>query len=287
MEVFENIKSLREAISAKRGPGISLGFVPTMGALHQGHLSLLEKAKSENDLVAISIFVNPTQFNNAEDLKNYPRTLESDLDMLRVPDPEFVFVPPVEEIYPKSRRKVPCPDLGILEHVMEGKHRPGHFRGVVQVVSRLFEIVGADRAYFGEKDFQQLAIIREMTAQLGYKTDIRSCPTVRESDGLAMSSRNSLLSPKERKAAAAISKALFFVRDNFRQYSISGICEEAVSRIEAGGLMKVEYLEIADSFTLKPIMDWSQSTSPRVFTAVKIGKVRLIDNVGIRTDTGL
>jgi pantoate--beta-alanine ligase len=287
MQVFENIKSLREAISTKRGPGISLGFVPTMGALHQGHLSLLDKAKSENDLVAFSIFVNPTQFNNAEDLKNYPRTLESDLDMLKVPDPDFAFVPPVEEIYPKSGAKVPCPDLGILEHVMEGEYRPGHFRGVVQVVSRLFEIVGAERAYFGEKDFQQLAIIREMTVQLGYKTEIRSCPTVRESDGLAMSSRNSLLSPKERKAAAAISKALFFVRDNFRQYSIPGICEEAVNRIEAGGLMKVEYLEIADSFTLEPLLDWSQSTSPRVFTAVKIGKVRLIDNVGIRTDTGL
>ncbi len=287
MQVFESIKSLQAAITLKKSPGIRLGFVPTMGALHAGHLSLVKKARLENELVLISIFVNPTQFNNPDDLKNYPRTIDSDLEMLKESAPDFVFVPSTEEIYPKNGVQPPTVDLGILEKVMEGKHRPGHFRGVVQVVARLFDIVQADRAYFGEKDFQQLAIIRKMTSRLGYPIEIRSCPTVRESDGLAMSSRNSLLSPSERKTAARISKALFFVRDNWQHYSIPEICEEAINRIEAGGKMKVEYLEIADSYTLEPLLDWRQSTFPRVFTAVRIGRVRLIDNAGIVTGLGL
>lgn len=281
MQVFDNIKSFQKTISLLRKPGDNLGFVPTMGALHKGHLSLVEQAAKENEMVVVSIFVNPTQFNNPEDLKNYPRTLDADLKLLDAFRPGFVFAPSVEEIYPGLNEPDIEVPLGFLEETMEGKHRPGHFKGVVQVVARLFDIVKPDKAYFGEKDFQQLAVIREMTLQLGLPVKIKSCATLRETDGLAMSSRNVLLNPEQRNAASRISKALFFVRDNWQHFTVSDICTEAISRIESGGLMKVEYLEIADSETLKPVIDWQQSIAPRIFTAVQVGKVRLIDNVGL------
>lgn len=278
---FDNIKDLQEALDAKRANGKSLGFVPTMGALHQGHLSLVELASKENELVVVSIFVNPTQFNNAEDLKNYPRNIKHDLQLLEKYNPDFVFTPPEDEMYPKDFDHLPNIHLGILESTMEGKHRPGHFNGVVQVVARLFDIVKPDRAYFGVKDFQQLAVIREMTSQLRLAIEIRSGETVRDSDGLAMSSRNVLLSKEQRLEAAKISRALFYIRDNWKQHTMYDLRIEAISRIEAGGLMKVEYLELADSNTLEPIYNWEQSQFPRLFIAVQVGAVRLIDNVGI------
>jgi len=281
MQLFDNIKGLQHAVSAAKHRQMKLGFVPTMGALHKGHLSLVELARKENDLVVVSIFVNPTQFNNADDLKNYPRTLDADLEILKELNPHLVFAPTVVEIYPAQGITVPAVKLGLLERTMEGKHRPGHFNGVVQVVARLFDIVHPDRAYFGSKDFQQLAVIREMTRQLNLPIEIRSGETIRDADGLAMSSRNILLSRQEREDAANISKALFYVRDNWKNKNATDLCAEAVSRIEKNGLMKVEYLELADSTTLDPIYDFDQSTVPRVFTAVQVGKVRLIDNVGI------
>ncbi len=283
MLVFDNIKQFQQAVSDKKKQGLNLGFVPTMGALHTGHLSLVEKARKENDLVVVSIFVNPTQFNNPEDLKNYPRTLDADLGLLKDLDPDFVLAPTVEEIYPHLNESELVVDLGRLEQTMEGMHRPGHFKGVMQVVRRLFEIVKPDLAYFGEKDFQQLAVIREMCRQLKLPLSVRSCPTMRDTDGLAMSSRNVLLNPQQRIAAARISKALFFVRDNWQIFSIRDICEKAISRIEKDDLMKVEYLEIADSDSLEPVSHWNQSPVPRVFVAVQVGKVRLIDNVAIVT----
>ncbi len=284
MRVFDTIKSLQEALAASQIQGRqSLGFVPTMGALHKGHLSLVAKAKKENGLVVVSIFVNPTQFNNPDDLKNYPRTLEADLKLLEPYQPDFIFAPTVEEMYPAIALPEIQVHLGPLELCMEGKHRPGHFKGVVQVVARLFDIVKPDMAYFGQKDFQQLAVIREMTRQLELPVRVGSGETIREADGLAMSSRNVLLNPEQRLAASQISRALFFVRDNWQQFSIKDLCAEAISRIEANPLMKVEYLEIADSDTLQTLFDWSQSSSPRVFTAVQIGKVRLIDNVALNT----
>lgn len=281
MQHFDNIKSFDKATSLVRSSKKKLGFVPTMGALHKGHMSLVELALQENDFVAVSIFVNPTQFNNPDDLKNYPRTLEADLDLLQKYNPDFILVPAVEEIYPKNIMNKVDVDLGILATTMEGKHRPGHFNGVMQVVARLFEIVKPDSAYFGVKDFQQLAVIREMTNQLQLPVTIRSGETIRDVDGLAMSSRNVLLSKEQRIDACQISKALFFIRDNWQHYSIEDICTEALVRIEAGSLMKVEYLEIADSVTLQPLLNWDQSSFPRVFTAVQVANVRLIDNVGI------
>ena len=281
MQVFDSIKSFQNAVADLRSKGKSLGFVPTMGALHKGHLSLVALAAKENDAVAVSIFVNPTQFNNPDDLKNYPRTLEADLELLKEFKPDFVFAPIVDEIYPKAGLQEVKVDLGFLERTMEGKHRPGHFKGVVQVVARLFEIVKPDAAYFGAKDFQQLAVIREMTKQMDLGIQIRTGVTIRDDDGLAMSSRNILLSPEQRLDAAKISKALFYIRDNWKHGSIEDLCAEAINRIESRGLMKVEYLEAADSLSLEPIFDWAQSDQPRVFTAVKVGKVRLIDNIGI------
>ncbi len=281
MQIFDTIKGFQNAVLSKKTPEKKMGFVPTMGALHKGHMSLVELARKENDLVAVSIFVNPTQFNNPEDLSNYPRTIEADLSLLKDFNPDFIFVPNVEEIYPKKRPKEVEVDLGLLERVMEGKHRPGHFKGVVQVVARLFEIVKPDSAYFGVKDFQQLAVIRKMTSQLGLPIDIRSGDTIRDSDGLAMSSRNVLLNTEQRIDAAKISKALFYIRDNWKHFSAQELCAEAVSRIESSGLMKVEYLEVADSNTLEPVFDWEFSLFPRVFIAVQLGRVRLIDNIGI------
>ncbi|REJ84982.1 MAG: pantoate--beta-alanine ligase [Bacteroidetes bacterium] len=282
--VFENLNSLQKVLDDFRSEGLSIGFVPTMGALHDGHLSLVRQAAAENDRVIISIFVNPTQFNNPDDLKNYPRTLEKDLKLLEQSSCDLVFAPGVEVIYPdglKSER--PLVDLGYLEECMEGKFRPGHFNGVVQVVYRLFDIVKPDSAYFGEKDFQQLAVIREMTKQLKLPVRIEACPTLRESDGLAMSSRNLLLTDEYRREAPIISRALFYIRDNWMQSSVDEIRLKAIQDIEKNNLLKVEYLEIVDSMTLKPIHDWHETEHIRCCAAVFAGKVRLIDNVGIVT----
>ena len=278
MVVFDKKIYLIAALAEKRASKLKIGFVPTMGALHHGHISLIELAKKENDLVVVSIFVNPTQFNNPDDLKNYPRTIESDKKQLEEARTDILFFPSVEEMYPANEADNKVYDFGSLETVMEGAHRPGHFKGVAQVVSKLFNIVQPDVAYFGEKDFQQLSIIRSLAKKMNSGIKIVGCPTVREHDGLAMSSRNKLLNEVERKEAATISKALFFVRDNKKEYSVADIKQKAIDMIEASGLMKVEYLEIADE-SLQPVSDWTSKNPLRCFTAVKLGKVRLIDNV--------
>jgi len=283
MQVIEKIKDLQEKIASFKQKGEKIGFVPTMGALHNGHLSLLERAKKENEKAVVSIFVNPTQFNNADDLKNYPRTLESDLAKIKPLNVDFVFAPSVDEMYPKTGVAEPDLDFGKLENVMEGKFRPGHFKGVAQVVSRLFEIVNPDKAYFGEKDFQQLAVIRELVKRKKYPIEIIGCPTVREEDGLAMSSRNALLTDVYRSEAARISKALFFIRDNWIEFEVDEIKEKAIAMIEESGKLKTEYLEIADEETLLPIKTWTDATRLRCFAAVQAGNVRLIDNVPLIT----
>ncbi len=279
MILFDKGADLTSVISEKKRLGKKVGFVPTMGALHEGHLTLIKKAKKENDLVVASIFVNPTQFNNADDLKNYPRTFESDEAKLISAGTAFLFFPAVEEMYPPGETKNENYDFGDLENVMEGKHRPGHFKGVAQIVSKLFNIVNPDFAYFGEKDFQQLAIIRELAGKMNSSVKVIGCPTIRESDGLAMSSRNILLSESERKKAPEISKALFFVREYWQQFSVPDIQQKAIEKIETGTGGHVEYLEIADEEKLQSIHQWDFSKPLRVFTAVKLGKVRLIDNV--------
>lgn len=280
MLVYTQTAELMAYLDAQRHSGAKIGFVPTMGALHDGHISLVREAKRSNSLVIVSIFVNPTQFNNPEDLKNYPKTPESDMAMLKAAGVDLLFLPEVDEIYTRGLSEGKSVDLGDLERVMEGAHRPGHFKGVVQVVARLFDIVHPDQAYFGEKDFQQLAVIRKMTRDLNYHINIIGCETKREENGLAMSSRNLRLSSEEREIAATIYKTLKFVRDNWKIKGEREVLKEAIEMINSNAPLKVEYLEIADATTLQPIQNNTKENA-RVFAAVFCGKVRLIDNLSI------
>ena len=229
MQVVKHINELRLVLNDKRKEGVSIGFVPTMGALHHGHLSLVEDAGRKTGFVVVSIFVNPTQFNDKSDLERYPRNLQKDIDLLTSSSCGLVFAPEAEEIYPEPDTRQF--DFGLLEQVMEGEFRPGHFNGVAQVVSRLFEIVEPDKAFFGQKDFQQLAIIQEMVRKLHLPVEIVSCPIIREADGLAMSSRNMLLSPEQRVNAALISATLFEAVSKASQMSIIELCNWVVDRI--------------------------------------------------------
>ncbi len=265
-----------QELAAYRG---TVGFVPTMGALHEGHLSLVRACRSACDTTVVSIFVNPTQFNDPKDLENYPRTEEADLALLEEQGVDFVFAPAVDEIYPTPDTRVF--DFGGLDRVMEGEHRPGHFNGVGQVVSRLFEIVRPNRAFFGEKDFQQLAIIRHMTAQLGLPIEIVGCPIVRDVDGLARSSRNTLLSPEHRAAAPRIYAVLAEAAESLRgKVSVPEAKRIITQRIDAEPLLRTEYIEIASADSLQPAADWGQRLGElRCFAAVHAGPVRLIDNV--------
>jgi pantoate--beta-alanine ligase len=279
MVIATTVRDLRSNMQEWKADKLKTGFVPTMGALHKGHLSLVQRAKKENDRAVVSIFVNPTQFNNPEDLKKYPRMPEKDFEMLQNENVDLVFYPEEKEIYPEGFTSKSDFDFGELEKVMEGKFRPGHFKGVGQVVSRLFEIVDADKAYFGEKDFQQLAVIRELVRQKKYSVEIIGCPTVREPDGLAMSSRNLLLTPEMRAEATKISVALFYVRDQRYHADLDKLKQEAVSMIENSGKLKVEYFEVAEEETLQPVSEWIREKKLRCLTAVRAGNIRLIDNV--------
>lgn len=259
----------------------TVGFVPTMGALHEGHLSLVKKCRETCDTAVVSIFVNPTQFNDPKDLANYPRTEEADLALLDAAGVDFVFAPSVGEVYPTPDTRVF--DFGGLDRVMEGEHRPGHFNGVGQVVSRLFEIVKPDRAFFGEKDFQQLAIIRYMVAQLGLPIEIVGCPIVRDADGLARSSRNTLLSPEHRAAAPHIYAVLSDAATSLRgRVSVAEAKRIIAERIDSNPLLETEYVEIASASTLQPAAEWGAAQGVlRCFVAVHAGPIRLIDNVAI------
>ncbi len=270
------VKTKRELGQVLKDAG-KIGFVPTMGALHQGHISLVERAVCENQTVVTSIFVNPTQFNDAHDLERYPQTLEADLALLEKAGCHLVFAPSVSEVYPEpDTRKF---DFGKLETVMEGKHRPGHFNGVAQVVSKLFEMVNPDKAYFGLKDFQQLAIIKDMVKQLQLNVEIVSCPIVREENGLAMSSRNELLTPEQRENAVGISKTLFGAKELAEGKSVSELKRWAVETINKNPFLNVEYIEIVNSETLQATDNWDEEGTKIICAAVFCGKVRLIDNV--------
>ena len=250
-----------------------------MGALHEGHLSLVDRCRKECDTVVVSVFVNPTQFNDPNDLKNYPRTAEADIALLEKAGADFAFMPSVEEIYPKKDTRVF--DFGQLDKVMEGPSRPGHFNGVAQVVSRLFDIVGCNTAYFGEKDFQQIAIIREMVRQLNYPIRIVACPIVRESDGLAMSSRNLLLTPEHRKAAPLIYQSLREAAELHKALPVEDTKRRVIERINANPLLHVEYFSIVNADTLQDISDWSEAENVRGCIVVHAGAVRLIDNIAM------
>ena len=262
-----------------RASGKSIGFVPTMGALHQGHIALVLKAKSENDVVVVSIFVNPTQFNNNNDLLHYPRTVESDRELLENVACDLLFLPDVSEMYPDGLvEPVTEIDLGGLDVVMEGAHRPGHFLGVIQVVKKLFDSIGICKAYFGEKDFQQLAVIRKMVKEWSVSVEIIACPIVREDDGLAMSSRNMRLTNEERKVATQISKALFHAKEMWSKCSLEEIKKNVTTLINSNPEFQLEYFEIADTQTLKPASP-GQKKNVVACIAVHLGAVRLIDNI--------
>lgn len=276
MQTFYDIQGLKTALQKTRQKTLKIGFVPTMGALHEGHISLVREARKQCDVIVCSIFVNPTQFNDPKDLERYPRTLGKDSAMLEKAGCDFLFAPAVDEIYPeKDTRKF---NFGRLEELLEGKYRPGHFNGVAQVVSRLFDIVEADMAFFGQKDYQQVMIVKAMVKQLGYKIQIVMCPIVREPDGLAMSSRNALLSAEERKAASLIPECMNRVSELFeRGIAVSEIQREIAGMISKEPLLRLEYVEICDKDTLEAC-DACKPGKAIALIAVYSGKIRLIDN---------
>jgi pantoate--beta-alanine ligase len=276
MKLVKTVAELQNKLNGLRDSG-TIGFVPTMGALHQGHLSLVKQAVLENQTVVVSIFVNPTQFNNPKDLEQYPRTLETDLKILETSGCHIVFAPNALEVYPEpDARKF---NFGNLEMVMEGKHRPGHFNGVAQVVSRLFEMVQPDKAYFGLKDFQQLAIIKSMVKQLKLPVEIIPCAIIREESGLAMSSRNELLTKEQRKNAAVIFDTLIKVKKQKGQKSVDELTNWAIEKINKNPFLDVEYFEIVDDEQLQPIKSWNDKSTKIGCVAAFCGKVRLIDNI--------
>lgn len=280
MKVINAISELKAVLSQARADGKSVGLVPTMGALHEGHASLVRRSVGENDVTVVSDFVNPTQFNDKNDLKNYPRTMEADCALLEKIGAQYVFAPSVEEMYPEPDNRQF--DFTPLDKVMEGIHRPGHFNGVAQIVSKLFYAVEPDRAYFGEKDFQQLAIIREMVRQLGLKVQIVGCPIVREEDGMALSSRNTLLTKSERKTAANISRTLFASRKFAHNHTVQDTVKYVVDTINGIDGLEVEYFEIVDGNTLQPLDNWGSGNYIVGCITVHCGKVRLIDNIKYR-----
>ena len=277
MLVVDTINQLRSCLAQARAEGKSVGLVPTMGALHEGHASLVKRSVAENGVTVVSVFVNPTQFNDKGDLERYPRTLDADCRLLENLGVDYVFAPSVEEVYPEPDTRVF--DFAPLDKVMEGVYRPGHFNGVAQIVSKLFMYVEPDRAYFGEKDFQQLAIIREMVRQMGFKLQIVGCPIVREHDGLALSSRNALLSAEQRRTALAISKALFDSVAYAKNHALTETKQMVEKTIEATEGLELEYYEVVNGDTLQPVSDWDEADYIVGCITVYCGKVRLIDNI--------
>ncbi len=277
MKVVNTKKELRELLDADRACDKTVGLVPTMGALHDGHLSLIARAREENDVVVVSVFVNPTQFNNPDDLLTYPRTIEADCAKLLEAGVDYALVPSVEEMYPEPDTRVF--DLGPVAEVMEGAMRPGHFNGVAQIVSKLFDIVRPDRAYFGEKDFQQIAVIRRMAEIEGFDIDIVACPIKREDDGLALSSRNVRLTEEQRAVAPVIHKTLESSRDWARDHSIDETIRYVTEEINSFPHMQVEYYQIVDGNTMQPVARWSDTCYPVGCITVYCGDVRLIDNI--------
>ncbi|MDE5961496.1 MAG: pantoate--beta-alanine ligase [Duncaniella sp.] len=276
MEIIRTVAELKAKLNVARENG-SIGLVPTMGALHAGHLSLIERARRENDTVVVSVFVNPTQFNNPNDLATYPRTEEADTALMREAGVDYAFIPSVEEIYPEPDTREFA--LGPVAEVMEGAMRPGHFNGVAQIVSKLFDFTRPTRAYFGEKDFQQIAVIRKMVELEGFDLEIVDCPIKREDDGLAMSSRNVRLTPEQRAIAPAIHKALEGSLSWAADHSVEETKRYVIDEINSFPQMKVEYYEIVDALTMQPVSDWNATDSAVGCVTVFCGDVRLIDNI--------
>ena len=278
MKVVTSVRELRDELSCVDPQGV--GFVPTMGALHAGHRSLVECARRENATVVVSVFVNPTQFNDKNDLKHYPRTPEADARLLEAAGADFVLMPSVEEIYPEEDTRVF--DFGQIDKVMEGATRPGHFNGVAQVVSRLFDIVRPARAYFGEKDFQQIAVIKAMVRQLNLPVDIVECPIVRGEDGLALSSRNTLLDAPHRAVAPHIYAVLRASVEKSHELTPAELEKWVVAEVERNELLKVIYYRSVDALTMQEVAAWGDAERIQGCIAVQAGDIRLIDNIRIR-----
>ena len=277
MEVIYQAALLKTRIEMLRKSGKTIGFVPTMGALHEGHLSLVRFCRRQNDFTVVSIFVNPTQFNDKSDLERYPRMPDKDLALLKTTGCDLVFTPGEKEVYPERDTRVF--DFGGLDSIMEGKHRPGHFNGVAQVVTRFFDLVKPHRAYFGLKDFQQLAILRKVTSDLKIPVKIVSCPIVRECDGLAMSSRNMLLGSEERKRALVLSQSMFRAKEMKALHTPAEVKDFVTGRIQSTPGVDLEYFEIIDGLTLMPVSTWNDQHDVIGCIAARVGKVRLIDNI--------
>ncbi|CCX46966.1 pantothenate synthetase [Bacteroides sp. CAG:927] len=277
MKVLRTVGELRSAMDAARNAGQTIGLVPTMGALHAGHMSLVDTARHQNDIVVASVFVNPTQFNNPNDLSTYPRTEEADCALLDEHGADYAFIPSVEEMYPEPDTRVF--DLGEVAAVMEGAMRPGHFNGVAQVVSKLFDMVRPTRAYFGEKDFQQIAVIRKMVQLEGFDLEIVACPIKREADGLALSSRNVRLTPEGRKQAPAIHRILEQSLSLAATKSPDELKHWVKEQIDAVPGLETEYYEIADALTMQPVQNWDSPNGTVGCVTVYCGDVRLIDNI--------
>ena len=275
MTVVETIKGLKQELEKYCSKNI--GFVPTMGALHNGHISLVKRSVEENDVTVVSVFVNPTQFNDKADLERYPRTEEADKKLLEAAGCDIVFMPGVEEMYPEEDTRVF--NFGSIETVMEGKYRPGHFNGVAQIVSKLFYAVEPTRSYFGEKDFQQVAIIRDMVRQLNIPVEIIACPIIREESGLARSSRNELLSAEERKKAALISQVLSKSVNFAKDMSVEEVKNWVIDQFKVDEVFKMDYYDIVDGNTLQSVSSWEESDYIVGCIAIYCGKIRLIDNI--------
>lgn len=278
MKTIYKVSDLRKELSTVDREGI--GFVPTMGALHAGHRSLVERARRECATVVVSVFVNPTQFNDKNDLRNYPRTPEADMALLEAAGADYVLMPSVEEIYPEPDERIF--DFGQIDKVMEGATRPGHFNGVAQVVSRLFTIVEPAKAYFGEKDFQQIAVIKAMVKQLSLGVEIVECPIVRGDDGLALSSRNTLLDAEHRKAAPRIYAVISQCAERAAEMTPAELTQLVTREVESDGLLKVIYFQAVDALTMQQVGAWSDSDRIQGCIAVQAGDIRLIDNVRIK-----
>lgn len=278
MLIITKIRELQSFIADKKAGNFSVGFVPTMGALHDGHISLINSSNMECDITVCSIFVNPTQFNDKKDLERYPKTPQDDIKMLKNADCDFAFMPSAEEMYPeKDEREF---DFGYLDKILEGDHRPGHFNGVAQIVSRLFDVVKPDKAFFGSKDYQQVMIIRALVKKLNYPITIITCPTLREADGLAMSSRNMLLNAKEREVAKIIPKLMQEANElKYKGKEVGEIKDHVISELNKRGNYELDYFTICDADNLKEIKTFSEVKNHVALIACYVGKIRLIDNI--------
>lgn len=279
MIIFKKKRDIQSYIGRQRALGKSIGFAPTMGALHEGHLFLIKSAKKENDIAVTSIFVNPTQFNDPKDFEKYPVTIEKDIELLETAGCDILFLPAVEEIYPAGEKRDDHYELGYLETVLEGKFRPGHFQGVCQVMFRLLSIIQSHHLYMGQKDYQQCMVIKRLLQIAGFRTELHICPTLREKEGLAMSSRNLRLTAEQKQNALAIYNALLFLKKEFRHKNFNDIKYQATQQLTEAGFSKIDYIELANADDLSLLDAWDGHSPVVAVVAAFMGEIRLIDNM--------